>query len=317
MRDRAFSNRLLFALASVCALCACGGDDGSSEGEHEAWRQRLMAAEDAAQRRQFDAAARHYRAAAAAIERAPDREELATGEEFARVLGGLARVHAIRGEVAKAESLYQRLLTAQTNGQDADHAPGYLIVGTLASLADLSLAREDYSRSESLYLQILSMKDEGITALEPHDDFLAYTLGGLGKTYSARGDSVRADSLAALSMGLMLYARAFDLYINDSYEQAEGMYLQALEIQTESTGHGSHLARTHHALGVLYDVQQRHQEALSMYRTAAEIYAHVGDPFERAAALEDLAALLRELQRDAAADSAESEVARIRRANAE
>ena len=316
MQNRALSNRLLLALASACVLSTCGGDDGSSEGGPESWRQRLRAAEDAAHRRQLDAAARHYRAAVADMERAPDSDELVTADEFARVVGGLARVHAMRGEVAKAESLFQQLLTAQTSGQDAERTSGHLVAGTLASLADLSLARGDYSRSESFYLQILSMKDRGAIELEPHDNLLAYTLGGLGKTYSARGDSVRADSLAALSTGLRLYTQAFDLYINDSYDQAEGMYRQALQIQTDS-GHGTHLARTHHALGLLYDVQQRHAEALSMYRAAAETYRLSGDSFEQAAALEDLAALLRELQRDAAADSANSEAARIRKQNAE
>ena len=323
--------RVLLLLVLVCALASCD-DDGSDA--DAAWKPPLYAAENAASKRQFDAAARHYRAALAALERSPDRDELSRGGDFARTAGGLARVYAYRGEIAKAESLFQRLLTIQTASLDRHGTSGQPLATTLASLADLSLARKDYERSATLYERILSMQAEGQIALEPDDQLLAYTYGGLGKTHAARGDSALADSLTALSMSLRLYSEAFEQYVHlpdwvdttgidvqstnleliQSFEEAESAYRRAIDFQTAHLGHVSpHVARCYHGLAWLLEHQRRHDEALILYRDAARILAQTGDSLDRAAVLEDLASLLRARGEHAVADSASAEAEAARR----
>jgi tetratricopeptide (TPR) repeat protein len=310
-RLRILALKTLGFLALACCLGGCGQKEGSDPSS--AWRVPLHAADNAAGKSQLDAAARHYRAAIAAFEQSPDRDELSRGGDYARAVRGLARTHASRGEIAKAEDLYRDLLKIQTPSLDRAGTSGRPVAMTLASLAELSLARQDYESSEVLFLRILSMQTEGRVALEPDDWLLAYAYGGLGKTYAALGDSARADSLAALSMSLRLYSQAFDLYLHEAFEEAEPAFRRALDFQTKHLGRDSpHVARTLHRLGWLLQIQQRPDEALTLYRDAADILALGDDILDRADVLEDIAALLRTSGEAGAADSASSAAAAVR-----
>ena len=323
--------RSLLLPVLLCAVFSCD-DDGSNP--DAAWKPPLYAAENAFSKRQFAAAARHYRAALAAFERSPDRDKLSRVGNFARIAGGLAGAYANLGEIAKAESLLQRLLTIQTSSLDLDSTSGQPLAETLASLADLSLARKDYERSASLYERILSMQAQGQIALEPNDQLLARMYGGLGRTHAARGDSALADSLTELSMSMRLYSKAFEQYMHlpdwvdttgidvqntnleliQSFKEAESAYRRAIDFQTAHLGRDSpHVARSYYGLAWLLEHQRRHDEALILYRDAARILAQAGDSLNRAGVLEDLASLLRARGEHAVADSASAQAEAARR----
>lgn len=292
-------------LVAALSASGCAGDD---ELRVEPWRVQLRRADQALRQQQVGPARAQF---AAALEMARS-----AGSEEGRLaaLDGLATTTAIQGDLAGAESLYVQLLDLQRRRLDADSLAGMALVRTLGSLGEIRLGLGELASAQGAFAQILDLGRDGVVDLRPEEAALGYTLHGLGQVARARGDTAGADSLAGRAMGLRLYAEGFSHYTGDDLPQAEGVWRRALVEQERVLGPAHvDVARTAHALGRLYDVQRRLDDAVLHLRRAVGAYELSGaDPSEHAAALTDLAADL-EAAAPAAADSLRQRAAALRR----
>ena len=288
-------------LTIFLALCFLGCDarTESTGADRATLNAHLKAAADAVERGQYGTAESEYQAALAAVDHGGFSAATRIG-----ILQSAARVKAVQGEHAAAESLYMEVVAALEVRAvaklvgDAEH------IQAMGSLASLRFARGDVAGAEDLFLRILDMGDRGELSLGPHQFGLAATLHGLARVASSRGQAGRADSLSKRATGLQLYAEAFDLYTDGRLEDAEASYRRALGVQRQSLGplHPD-VALTSSSLGVLLAARQRHESAVAAFESSVQAYeTHPALRYELGVALDYMAESLRHTDRSGEAD---------------
>ena len=167
----------------------------------------------------------------------------------------------LRGQEARAESLYLQLLAIQQEHRGTEDEK---TASTLEKLADLYRKRNEPARAESLYLHLLAIRDPG-----RRDREFASTLAKLADLYRKRDAFIRADSLTKRAMSLKIHAQGYHHFILGQYRQAETFYQRALTLQQKNLPENHpDLAMTCFDLGRLYDVQGSLPQAEAFYRRA-------------------------------------------------
>ncbi|MCE2447829.1 MAG: tetratricopeptide repeat protein [Candidatus Latescibacteria bacterium] len=265
---------LLALLFSLSLALACSQPDPRAE----AWSQHYQAGRSALGQSRFAEAEQALsRALSLAETFAPD------DPRYGRTAHQLAQLHVVRGELARAESLYQHLHKRQMALPD-DHPDKML---TLDKLGDTYRLQQRPAEAAALYDRVLAFQQ-----MHRGDEEVAATMQKLSDLYRAQGDRAATDSLAQRAQALSLRARAQALFLQGHYQQAAPLYHSALALQA---GDHPDLARTCYYLGRLYDAQDRYRQAEHFYRRALAA-SPASDPDQVSAALADL------LARKAAAD---------------
>jgi len=297
-------------LTAAVVVAACGRPKADPSPVDAAWLTSLKSAANAVKTGDLETARREYRLALEALaQNGPPRPR----HEATR---GLARVEAVSGNLAEAEALYLWSLGHMVDSLGVAKAPKGQLIAALGSLADLNLSMGRPRQAETYFQRILTLRDEGWVSLRPQDMGLAFTVAGMSKVRAALGDTSAADSLSARAMGLRLYAEAYDMYIHDRTEEAESGLRRALSLQIRFLGADHEdTARTAHLLALLLEASSQTEEALVLYRRAVSAYARSGgDRLDHAAALDDLAALLRRLGRTEQTGDLETRAGHLRQA---
>ncbi len=247
---------------------ACSQPDPNAED----WSQHYQAGRSALGQSRFDEAEQSLAHALVLAETfAPD------DPRYGRTAHQLAQLHVVRGELARAESLYQHLRARQTPLPD-DHPDKML---TLDKLGDTYRLQRRLAEATPLYDRVLAFQQT-----HQGDEEVAATMQKLADLYRAEGDRAASDSLAQRAHALNLRARAHALFLQGHYQRAAPLYHSALARQT---GDHPDLARTCYYLGRLYDAQDRYRQAEHFYRRALAA-APASDPDQVGAALADLLA---------------------------
>ncbi len=291
-----------FAFAAF-TLASCGDEP---QDVPEPWEAAGRAAQEAYHAQQMDQATAGFREALRLAQQA--------GSEMGQMsaLEGLAASLASGRKLDAADSLYSVLLQQQQRQFDADSLSGMVLIRTLGSLGQINLGRGDIPRAELFFASILELDHTGRVDLRPEEPALAFALQGLAEVLAAKGQTSAADSLRSRAIGLLQFGQGFSFYVGGDFAHAEEAWQQALEHQTRSPGTEQDIARTAHALGQLYELQGRRDDAAEQYRHAAEIYTRSGSsPIHEARVLEDLADLLQP-QEPATSDSLRQRAARVR-----
>ena len=259
---------LVTGLLSLFLSLACSQPDSRAED----WSQHYQAGRTALGQSRFAEAEQALaRALARAETFAPD------DPRYGRTAHQLAQLHVVRGELARAESLYQHLHERQAALPD-DHPDKML---TLDKLGDTYRLQQRPAEAVPLYDRVLAFQQT-----HRGDEQVATTMQKLADLYRAQDDRAAADSLAQRAHALTLRARAHDLFLQGHYQRAAPLYHNALALQAD--GHPD-LARTCYYLGRLYDVQDRYRQAEHFYRRALAA-SPASDPDQVGAALADLLA---------------------------
>ena len=229
---------------------------------------------------------------------------------------GLARVEAASGNLAESEALHLRSLDYMVDSLGVAKVPGEKLIAALGSLADLNLSMGRPRQAEAYFRRILALRNEGWVTLEPHDMGFAFTVGGMSRARAALGDSVAADSLSKRALGLRQYAQAYNRHIGGDTEETESGLRRALSMQIRFLGPDHEdTARTAHLLALVLETAGKTEQALVLYRRAEYAFAaSAGDRLDHAAALDDQAALLRQLGRGERTGDLETRARRLREA---
>ena len=255
-------------LLSLALSFACSEPDSSTED----WAQHYQAGRAALGQSRFAEAEQALsRALTLAETFAPD------DPRYGRTAHQLAQLHVVRGELARAESLYQHLHERQAVLPD-DHPDKML---TLDKLGDTYRLQQRPAEAAALYDRVLAFQQ-----MHRGDEEVAATMQKLADLYRAQGDRAAADSLAQRAHALNLRARAHALFLQGHYQRAAPLYHSALALQA---GDHPDLARTCYDLGRLYDAQDHYRQAEHFYRRALAA-SPASDPDQVGAALADLLA---------------------------
>jgi tetratricopeptide (TPR) repeat protein len=274
------------ALAAACALlvgCGCGS---RSADEHTPgpWETHYRAGLEAMDQGR-------YATADSALSRAQGAAKAFTADDarLHRTIEALARVSEVRGQLARADTLFQQLLHIQQEhlGEDGDAS-----VATFVKLAQLQRARGDLAGADSSYARLLSIGEE---RLRQGDLGITTTLGHAADLSRELGDFARADSLEKRQFGLQLYAQGFDHAIAGRLDQAEQYYRRALATQERLQGfRHPDLYRTCRDLARLYEGRGAWVQAEKLYRRGLNLQEglHGDDHPALNEPLDDLAGLL-------------------------
>ena len=250
---------LLPLLLSLALYVACSESDPRAED----WSQHYQAGRAALGQSRFTEAEQAL-SHALTIAETFDSDD----PRYDRTAHQLAQLHVVRGELARAESLYQHLRERQVALPD-DHPDKML---TLDKLGDTYRLQQRPAEAAALYDRVLAFQQ-----VHRGDEEVAATMQKLSDLYRARGHHAAADSLAL---------RAHALFLQGHYQQAAPLYHSALALQA---GDHPDLARTCYYLGRLYDAQDRYRQAEHFYRRALAA-SPTSDPDRVGAALADLLA---------------------------
>ena len=295
------------ALALLLVAAACGAPDGAPE----PWEVHARRGDAAQRDGRLDEAAAAYTAALEQLT-ATDSPPLLRAE----AREGLGRTRILEGDLDAAASEYTAVLATLVDTVGLEQVPGPQLAAVLGTLADLHQSLGHTDRARVFYERIGEMVEAGWIDLRSTDLALAYTLAGLARLRRAAGDSTGADSLAGRAVGINLLSHGYDQYIAGRLEEARTQLEQALQAQERFVGPAHpDAARTAQLLGRLADLEGEYERASLMYAQAAAAYrrGRPGSALDEAQALDDLAAALLALGRDAAADSAATRAARLRK----
>lgn len=259
---------LLSLFLPFALYLACSGPDPRTED----WAEYYQAGRTALGQSRFNESEQALsRALSLAEPFAPD------DPRYGRTAHQLAQLHVVRGELARAESLYQHLHARQVVLPD-DHPDKVL---TLDKLGDTYRLQQRPDEAAALYGRVLAFQQA-----QRGDADVAATMQKLADLHRAQGARAAADSLAQRAQALTLRARAHTLFLQGHYQRAAPLYHRALALQA---GDHPDLARTCYYLGRLYDVQDRYRQAEHFYRRALAA-SPASDPDQVGAALADLLA---------------------------
>ena len=257
----------LFSHSPSLSLCS------QSDPHAEDWSQHYQAGRAALGQSRFAEAEQALSHALSLAETfAPD------DPRYGRTAHQLAQLHVVRGELARAESLYQHLRERQAGPprRPSRQSVDARQIGRHLSAPAAASRGPSHSTTRVLAFQQAHQGDEEV----------ASTMQKLSDLYRAQGDRAAADSLTQRSHALNLRARAHTLFLQGHYQRAAPLYHSALALQA---GDHPDLARTCYYLGRLYDAQDRYRQAEHFYRRALAA-SPASDPDQVGAALADLLA---------------------------
>ena len=119
-----------------------------------------------------------------------------SGPRGAAVKSSLANVLYARGDLERAQELFEEALAINQRALGASHP---LIADSLTNLADVHYARRDYDTARGLYELSLEIS---AAALGPAHPNRAVTLNNLGNLHLARGDHAAARPLLERALGI-------------------------------------------------------------------------------------------------------------------
>jgi tetratricopeptide (TPR) repeat protein len=234
------------------------------------------------------AAFHHYRRALALCPTGDDvpREIL---QVRAAILGNLAGLHAQRGEVDQALTLYQQSLDIREQIADARGK-----AATLDSMADIHSQRGDLHRAVTLYQQCVDIHEQIADAR--------------GKAATLHETDVIQPQRGEIDQALTLCRQALDIYeqIGDArgkggtLHQMAGIYAQRGEIAQaltlyrqslntrEQIGDARGKAATLHQMAGIHAQRGEIDQALTLYRQSLDIKEQIGDARGKAATLAEM-----------------------------
>ena len=179
---------------------------------------------------------------------------------YGRTAHQLAQLHVVRGELARAESLYQHLREA------ASGPPG-------------RPSRQNVdARQAGRHLSAPAATSRGHRALQPRPRLSNRRTEAMRKlrrpcrsyptSTAHRATAPRPIPLRKRAHALSLRARAHALFLQGHYQRAAPLYHSALALQA---GDHPDLARTCYYLGRLYDAQDRYRQAEHFYRRPSRV----------------------------------------------
>ena len=205
-------------------------------------------------------------------------------KEAAQLLNRTALYLRQRGLYSQAEPLYQEALAINRKIKGPKHS---ITAKNLNDLGELYYDQGKYNQAEHLYLQALNIY-ENVHKLETSDGIT--TLNNLAKTYYLQHNYTQAEEFCEqalafckqhpeykdsnLATALSLLASLFRIQ-NKNYEQAEPLYLQAIEIYKQNLGEKHpDVADTLNDLADLYSGNFKFAKAEPLYERALEIRKH-------------------------------------------
>ena len=256
----------LFLLIALTSHLACISPEPAPEpnAQIQAWSENYQAGLAAFNKSRFPAAEQAF---AQALTLA---EQFAPGDQrYTRTAHQLAQLHILRGELARAESLYLHLRELE-KPLAADNAEKLL---TLDKLADTYRLQKRLSEAITLYGQVLSLQQK-----HQSDQTSAQTMQKLANSHRLQDNHSIADTLSQRARALTLRTQAHGYFVQGKYKKAEPLLRSALALQEQHLGR-SHpdLARTCYYMGRLYDAQDRYRQAEHFYRRALAL-AGAKDP---------------------------------------
>jgi CHAT domain-containing protein/tetratricopeptide (TPR) repeat protein len=201
--------------------------------------------------------------------------------DVATTLHNLGNVAADRGDLARAEQLYQQALAIYEK-----LAPNSLDVArTLNNLGSVARNRGDLARAEELYQQALAIYEK----LAPNSLQMASTLNNLGNVAANRGDLARAEQLYQQALAIFEHLAPNSLQVagtlynlgnvaanRGDLARAEQLCQQALAIYEKLAPNSLQVAGTLNNLGNvardrgdLARAEQLYQQALAIYEKLA------------------------------------------------
>ena len=194
---------------------------------------------------------------------AVEKRESALGPDHpsvAAAVNNLAIIYYLKGDLDKAESLYQRTLKIREDAFGPDH-PG--VAAALSNLGEIHRLRGDYAAADTLYRRSIERWEKTTGGEHP---YIAYPLANLAIVRRTLGD----------------------------YTEAELLYQRALLVREKALGpKDSEVASTLNNLGTLYTSKGDLIKAELMLQRALEIWEQVLGPEHPrvAAALSNLASI--------------------------
>lgn len=247
----------LSLLIVLTSHLACSGPEPAPEfnAQIQAWSEHYQSGLAALDKSRFPAAERAF---AQALTLA---EQFAPGDQrYTRTAHQLAQLHVLRGELARAESLYVHLRELEKTFA-TDNVEKLL---TLDKLADTYRLQRRLSEAITLYEQVLAFQQK-----HQGDKTSAQTMQKLADSHRLQENHSTADTLSQRARALTLRTQAHGYFVQGKYKKSEPLFRSALALQEQHLGR-SHpdLARTCYYLGRLYDAQDRYRQAEHFYRRA-------------------------------------------------
>ncbi|MEE9251217.1 MAG: tetratricopeptide repeat protein, partial [Alphaproteobacteria bacterium] len=214
----------------------------------------------------LDVNLRWLKAALDAARHLGDRESEATA------LGNLGNLYQTRGELDRAEDMYEK-------GLEIDEALGSKegMASKYGNLGILYKTRGDLDRAEEMYRKSLELHE----ALGRKEG-MASTYGNLGSLYMTRGDLDHAEEMFRKSLKIdealgrkegmaSTYGNLGILYkTRGDLDRAEEMFRKGLELD-EALGRKEGMAIQYGNLGILYKTRGEFDRAEEMYRKSLKI----------------------------------------------
>jgi serine/threonine-protein kinase len=214
------------------------------------------------------------------LERGEERADrlAAQPELHAEMLGVIGSMYMMLGRFDRAESLFLRTL------DELEHLhsePTSDLAGTLGRLGDVLQRRGRYAPADSILLESIDMaRRVGDTNSE------AYALTAMGYSLVAQGGYERAEEALRESLALRrelfgehdqqmaytLHTLGIALEEQERYEQAESMYVAALDIMGVIDPEHTRVASIFASMGRLYTAQGKLEQSDSVLRRSLELY---------------------------------------------
>jgi len=196
----------------------------------------------------------------------------------------LGKVYQHQKKYDEAEKLYLRAIEIQ---EQLDGKDNLSVAYSLNNLGLLYSEQKKYDKSEETLRRALTIREK---KLEPTDTNIAVTLVNLGKLYSDQDKLTEAESL---------YDRAFKIFVLAGDENLEGIFVCIDN------------------LALIYEKTKNYKKAEPLYRFAIAVLEKFNGRNDATLIpyLEDYAALLRKLKRNAEAVKVEARVKRLRQLN--
>jgi tetratricopeptide (TPR) repeat protein len=232
-------------------------------------------------------------------------------------LSNLADLYKAQHKYELAEPLYQRALSIREQVLAPAHPD---TASSLDKLADLYSAQHKYELAEPLYQRALAIYDQ---VLGPDHPAATSSLNNLANLYRSQGKYSAAEHLyhriLSITKHPSLAASRVELYILQDNSERDEIIRTHIRTFYEPMPDSNHIltAITLYNLGILYQIQQKHDDAEHFYRRALDICSQVlGDQNPVTPdILTSLAALLRKTRRLDEAAELEKRIAEIQNSN--
>ena len=140
-------------------------------------------------------------------------------------MNNLAVNYQEQGDIARAESFYQRALPIQEKRLGPNHPT---VANTLHNLAVLYLLNKDFARAEPLYHRSLEAHEKSLGSRHPN---FANALESIGIMYETKGDTKRA--VEFFTRASDIHEQNLALIIATGSEQQKRLYMDTLDEQND------------------------------------------------------------------------------------